>query len=152
MVALFKYHGLMGSQYSVRAGNVDTLKYQIFFRDGLKMLLEQGTTSKKKSIREQFDYPMRVYIAQCDGTLTLDMIKDFKFTTDLGGFECLEYAESPEEKDHLCETVLQLSEKKRTLFPFIEAEIQKLINYIKESKKAETQDIIDGINSIHHVL
>ena len=156
MIALFSYqvnlNGMKMSQYSVRAGDAHELGYQIFYRDGVGQLLQQGLSSRKKSIREQFEKLETIYQAHWDGTLTLDMIKGFEFSSDLGGFKCLVCAETAEEKDDLCDTILYLSEKKRAQYDFMEKKMQELVGFIQQSKDGETKELCDQINSIHHVL
>jgi len=152
MIALFQYKSPMGSQYSVRAGSASTLAYQIFFRDGLKMLLDQGYNARSKKVRAQFEYAESVYQAQCDNTITLEMIKNYNFSTDIGGFACLASAETSEELDELVEVVLQLTEKRRMVNARTEETVQKVIELLNEAKNGETAEIADAINDVHHIL
>ena len=152
MIALFQYKSPMGSQYSVRAGSASALAYQIFFRDGLKMLLDQGYNARSKKVRAQFEYAESVYQAQCDNTITLEMIKNYNFTTDIGGFACLASAESSDEIEALIEAILKLTEKRRMTNVRTEETVQKVIKLLVEAKNGETAEIVDAINDVHHIL
>ena len=152
MIALFQYKSPFGSQFSVRAGSAQVLAYQIFFRDGLKMLLDQGFNTRSKKIKTQFEYAETVYQAQCDNTITLEMIKEYHFDTDIGGFVCLATAENSSEIDDLIKVVLQLTSAKRNSDTTAEETVQRLVSLLKQAKNGETNEIVSNINDIHHIL
>lgn len=153
MIILVKYKdAIMGSQTSVRAGSVDELKYQIFFRDNLKMLLDRGYNAKSAKIKKQFEYPESIYQAQCDGTLTEDMISNFSFETDYGGFSCLIAAKTSEEIDELITTIMEITAARRSVNKYVANDVEKVVGLLEQAKSGETSELIDAINSIHHVL
>lgn len=152
MVALFQYKSPFGSQFSVRAGEAHQLAYQIFFRDGLKMLLDQGFNARSKKLKAQFEYAESVYQAQCNNTITLEMIKEYCFDTDIGGFECLLTAENASEIDDLIDVVLEITEAKRKCDPKSEETVQKVLSLLEKVKTGETNELVAAINEIHHIL
>ena len=153
MIALFRYHStVMGSQFSIRAGDAAELADQIFFRDGLKMLLDQGYHSRSKRVKAQFEPAEKIYQAQCDGRITLEMIQGFDFTTDLGGFSCLASATNCEELDHLCQVVLDLTESRRKVNAAVETNVSAVLSLIEQAKSGETPELTQRINEIHHIL
>ena len=152
MIALFQYISPFGNQYSVRAGNAQILANQIFFRDGLKMLLDQGFNSRSKKLKSQFEYAESVYQAQCDNSITLEMIKEYCFDTDIGGFKCLLTAENAKEIDEFIDVILEMTEAKRKRVPKTEEEIQVVVSLLKKAKDGETNELISAINDIHHIL
>ena len=152
MIALFQYKSPFGSQFSVRAGTAQTLAYQIFFRDGLKMLLDQGFNTRSKKLKSQFEYAESVYQAQCNNTITLEMIKEYCFDTDIGGFKCLLTAETKEEINSFIEAILEMTEEKRKRDAKFEESIQKLVSLLEKAKDGETSELVSNINQIHHIL
>ena len=116
------------------------------------MLLDQGYNARSKKVRAQFEYAESVYQAQCDNTITLEMIKNYNFTTDIGGFACLASAESSDEIEALIEAILKLTEKRRMTNARTEETVQKVIKLLVEAKNGETAEIADAINDIHHIL
>lgn len=116
------------------------------------MLLDKGYNSRSKKINAQFEYAESVYQAQCEGALTIEMIKDFEFETDLGGFSCLASATNPEEIDDLCQFLLDLTENRRKVNSNIEKNVLEVLKLIKLAKEGESQSLIDSINAIHHIL
>ena len=152
MIALFHYKSDFGSQYSVRAGTASELAYQIFFRDGLKMLLDQGYNARSKKIKSQFEYAEQVYEAQCNNTITLDMIKNYHFDTDIGGFDCIGTVEKAEEIDLLVGIILDLTKEKRNRDERTEETVQKVVSLIQQFVNGETPELTSAINAIHHIL
>ena len=152
MIALFQYKSPFGSQFSVRAGDAGVLAYQMFFRDGLKMLLDQGFNTRNKKLKSQFEYAESVYQAQCNNTITLEMIKEYSFDTDIGGFECLLTAENANEIDEFIDVVLEITEEKRGRDLRTEETIQEVVSLLKKAKDGETREIISAINAVHHIL
>lgn len=152
MIALFCYKSPFGSQYSIRAGSASELAYQIFFCDGLKIVLDEGFNTRNKKLKAQFEYAEQVYQAQCNNTITLDMIKEYNFDTDIGGFECLGSVENSDEIETFINMILELTESKRSRDMRTEEVVQKAIELIKETKNGETNELVSEINSIHHIL
>ncbi len=153
MIILVEYKdSIMGSQTSVRAGSIDELKYQIFFRDNLKMLLDRGYNAKSAKIKKQFEYPEKIYQAQCDGTLTEEMISTFSFETDYGGFSCLKAAKTSEEIDDLIAAILNITEQRRAVNKYCADNVEKTVKLLEQAKQGETQELVDAINGVHHVM
>ena len=152
MIALFQYKSPFGSQFSVRAGKAHQLAYQIFFRDGLKMLLDQGFNARSGKLKAQFEYAESVYQAQCNNTITLEMIKEYCFDTDIGGFECLFTAENIDEIDELIDIIQEMTSEKRKHDPRTEETVQKLISLLEKAKNEVSEELVEAINEIHHVL
>ena len=152
MIALFKYKSPFGSQISVRMGSAQILAYQIFFRDGLKMLLDQGFNARSKKLKSQFEYAESVYQAQCAGTITLDMIREYCFETDIGGFECVLTAENANEIDEFIGVILEITNNKRKSSSESENTVQKVISLLEKAKDGETDELISAVNEIHHIL
>ena len=153
MILLVKYKDVtLGSQTSVRAGSVDELKYQIFFRDNLKALLNLGHNAKSAKIKEQFQYAESMYQAQCDGSLTEDMLSDFRFETELGGFECMKSARTAAEIDDLISVILELTEARRKVNPATKLNVEKVVDLLTKARSGETPELIEAINRIHHIL
>lgn len=152
MIALFHYKSPFGGQYSIRAGSASELAYQIFFRDGLKMILDEGFNTRNKKLKAQFEYAEQVYQAQCNNTITLDMIKEYNFNTDIGGFECLGTIENSDEIETFVNLILELTKNKRAHDLHTEETVQIIITLIKQIKDGETKELVSQINAIHHVL
>lgn len=152
MIMLIKYKSPMGSQTSIRAGDVDELKYQIFFRDNLKMLLDEGYNAKSEKIKKQFEYAESIYQAQCDGTLTEEMLASFDFETPLGGFHCLQAAKTAEEIDQLITAVLDITANRRSVNKITANTVEKLVGLLEQAKNGASHELIEEINSIHHIL
>ena len=153
MIVLVKYYEKnFGSQTSVRAGNIDDLKYQIFFRDNLKALIDRGIASESEKVKKQFVFAENVYQAQCNGTLSEETLASFHFDTEMGGFQCIAAARTAGEIDELIAIILELTASRRNANSFIAKRIDKLVSLLTQAKSGETREIVDAINAIHHIL